>query len=341
MSERFDDLLSGAVDSASSAAHEPGADAARKRGRQRRNRQRLAASTLSLALLGVVGGVAAVTIHGSNAVPAASVSATASASPTGSASPLPAVTPWPTASGGPSSPSADPSTTTTTAAASPSVTASPGAYVASAWLAPQQMPFSQAGVTQWAYNSFNYGSHLGGHVYELGTDGGWVIGCSEDMGGHNLTSLAAGLVGAQYQAFTGASSDKILPNGAIPAYTDQAAYFYHDAAQAEAAMNGLTGDFARCKASLTGVDATTGSSLVGETQQTTGTQDAQCWTVLARNAKSTGGETIHDCFVRSGNVVEEVHVVIHEVATFDDENFPAFDTTLIPELQHDLVAYSN
>jgi hypothetical protein len=108
-------------------------------------------------------------------------------------------------------------------------------------------------------------------------------------------------------------------------------------------MSGLAADFAQCKTSLTGTDASTGTSFVGETQQTLGTQDAlgaQCWTVVARSAKSTGGgETIHDCFVRSGNVVEEVHVEINEVATFNDENFPALDASLVPALQTDLEAY--
>lgn len=223
--------------------------------------------------------------------------------------------------------------------AASALAASPRVYVAGAWLTPQQMPLYQAGVTQWAYNTFNYGTHLGGHVYAY--DAGIAItGCSDDKNGGSLASLATGLAGSQYQAFTGPNTDKILANGAIPAYTDQAAYFYHDATQAEAAMDGLADSFARCKASLTGIDPSSGSSFVGELQQTLNLQDARCWTVLARNAKLDGGETVHDCFVRSGNVVEEVHVEINEVAAFDDENFPAIDATVVSQLRQDLAAYS-
>ena len=108
-------------------------------------------------------------------------------------------------------------------------------------------------------------------------------------------------------------------------------------------MSGLAGDFAQCKTKITGVDPTTGASLVGDTQQTLGTQsavDAQCWTVVARNVQSSSaGETIHDCFVRSGNIVEEVHVEINQVSTFTDENFPALDATLVPSMQSGLGGY--
>lgn len=333
MSENFDDLLSEVVDTAAEAAREPGAAAARKRGHQRRTHRRVAASTLSLALLGIVGGVAASSLpgHSANGTPTVHVTATTSPDPGASTSPSPSTSPRTSTSASASA----------TGGGSPAVTAAdPNTYVAAAWLSAQQMPLYQTGVTQWAYNTSNYGTHLGGHVYALGATGGWVVGCSDDMNGGNLASLTTGLVNAQYQGFTGPNSDKILPNGSIPASTDQAAFFYSDSTQAAAAMNGLATDFARCKTSLTGVNASTGAHYTGATKQTLDVQDAQCWTVIARNDSSgSGGETIHDCFVRSGNVVEEVHTEINEIATFNAEDFPSIDAALIPELQHDLQLY--
>jgi hypothetical protein len=91
MPDPFEDLLSGLVDSAANAAREPGAEAAKKRGRQRRNRRRVAASTLSVALLGVLGGVAALNVPGSNGSPAAPDTGTHSAVPVTSA---PSTTPF-------------------------------------------------------------------------------------------------------------------------------------------------------------------------------------------------------------------------------------------------------
>lgn len=333
MSERFDDLLSGAVDSASRAAHEPGAAAARNRGRQRRNRRRLAASTLSLALLGAVGTVAAVSVHGTpNALPAAhasnSAAVTASAAPSAPASPDASA-----------SLDSSPATSATATATKSALVVSPNTYVPAAWLSPQQMPLYQPGMVDWTYDTYNYGTHLSGHVYksDLSHLENW---CSETLTvAGSLTSLEHGLAGAQYQSFTGSNSDGILPNRTIPAFTVQVAYFYPNAADATAAMNGLAGDFAGCATHTTGVNPSTGMHLTGSAEQTAVQPDAQCWSVLAASTQRGADFLDHDCFVQSGNVIEEVHLEDNEVVSFSTQSFTATDAGLIPALRQALAAY--
>ncbi|MBR7838800.1 hypothetical protein KDL01_36370 [Actinospica durhamensis] len=217
----------------------------------------------------------------------------------------------------------------------------PGTYVAGAWLAVEQMPLYRAGVTAWAYNTFNYGTRLGGHVY-LSPAGHLTDWCDEEMSySGDLTGLEKGLAGSQYQAFTGPNSDKVLPNGTIPYLTAQSAYFYGGAAEAQAAMDGLAADFAGCAARGTGTDPTTGSSLVATTERTVAQSGAECWSLLFSGRSSTrnGGTLDHDCFVRSGDVIEEVHLHDNEDGSFTTQSFAAVDSTLISELRQDLRAY--
>lgn len=179
MSERFDDLLSGAADFAAGAAREPGASAARERGRKRRNHQRLAASALSLALLGGVGGIAAVSVGHGGGTPVAN--STASTSPTVSVWPSVSASPStkPTSSATPSmtgtrttptgSASAPAATTTKSGSSagtsqSPPTVTDPATYVAGAWLAASRMPLAQPGVTTWTTDSNGVGTKLGSSV---------------------------------------------------------------------------------------------------------------------------------------------------------------------------------
>lgn len=204
------------------------------------------------------------------------------------------------------------------------------------------MPLYQAGSTTWAYDSYNYGTHLGGHVY-LSPTTHITDWCSDVLTiSGNLSSLENGLTGSQYQAFTGPDTNKILPNGTIPAYSLQAAYFYPDAAAATAAFNGLAGDFATCATKATGVDPSTGTNLTGTTQQTLSQNDARCWSLLAagKGTKSANAGTLdHDCFVHSGTVIEEVHLEDNEDGSFTTQSFTAADAGLVPLLQQDLRAY--
>ncbi|MBR7835318.1 hypothetical protein KDL01_18740, partial [Actinospica durhamensis] len=155
MSENFDELLSGVVDSAGGAARKPGAEAARKRGRQRRSRQRLAASALTVAVLGGAGTVAAFSLQyngSSGKVPAADSSRSAVATVT-SASPSPS--PSFSASTAPTAPTTSPTTgvataSTTTSApttSSPSTSQTLWSALPTGWLSPSQVPLD--GTLRW------------------------------------------------------------------------------------------------------------------------------------------------------------------------------------------------
>lgn len=223
MSDRFNDLLSGVVDSAASAAREPGAEAARKRGRQRRNHQRLAASTLSLALLGVVGGVAAVTMNGSTGVPTAHASGTATPAVTDSPSPMPSMSSSPsaTASGIPG--------TGTPSATSPStaVTSSAAVVVSESWLTAGQVPFDST--MNWVGGSVE---HCTG---QLSFNSAYMSGCVQ------LADPGMGHAATKMDDVTFASRGVPIGNGAWePPMASQQFYTYASVAQAQSAFTYIT-----------------------------------------------------------------------------------------------------
>jgi hypothetical protein len=116
-----------------------------------------------------------------------------------------------------------------------------------------------------------------------------------------------------------------------------------DAAAATAAFDGLSQGFAACAAKIDSGDPSTGIALTGSTEQTVAQPGAQCWSLLAARPGTptpNGGTLDHDCFARSGDVIEEIHLGDDEVGTFTTQSLTTGDATLIPELQHDLGAYS-
>jgi hypothetical protein len=131
MSDRFDDLLFGAVDSATQAAHASGAAAARKRGKRRRNHQILAASALSLALLVGVSGIASASLGGSNRE--ATASTTLAVPPSRTASP---------GTGASLSPAGGASSSVTIPASTSPLSSATAATPQ--WLAAADVPFAQA-----------------------------------------------------------------------------------------------------------------------------------------------------------------------------------------------------
>lgn len=158
MSEEFDDLLASAVAHAASVARAPGATAARRRGRQRRARQRLAASTAFVALLGGAGTIAASSLGGPAGVPTANAAHSTSATdaPTDPGSWNPSSVPTTLITGGGSIPptsaggtpsgglagSGEPSggsSQTGGPTGSPATSLPPAASVT--WLTPSQVPF--------------------------------------------------------------------------------------------------------------------------------------------------------------------------------------------------------
>lgn len=216
-------------------------------------------------------------------------------------------------------------------------TVDPNTYVAAAWLNAQQIPLAQAGVTDWVLQSSVTGTHIGGEV--LATTPAQSATWCTDLGIGGLGSLTPGLVGGQLEMFDGSNSDKILPNGAIPAYAHQATLFYGDTAEASAAWNGLAASFGACAKQITGVDPTTGQYIVGSARQTLSQPNAECWSVLADNKAGTSGSIDHDCFVRSGSLIEELNVEEHQVSSFATQSFTSIDATLVPQLQAALADY--
>jgi hypothetical protein len=89
------------------------------------------------------------------------------------------------------------------------------------------------------------------------------------------------------------------------------------------------------------VDPSTGVKLVGSIQQTLAQGDAQCWSVLAvpDSGKQSPGRLDHDCFVRSGDIVEEFNVEVNEDSSFSSLSFSQTDKTVVAELRTVLEEY--
>jgi hypothetical protein len=331
MSERFGERLSAAVDSAATSARAPGAAAARERGRRRRIRQRLAASTVSLVLLGGAGSIAAVSLSHGRGTPADN--GNVGTSPGVSGSPSAAVSPTAThavtSAPVPGSTSGGPRNSTSAV--------SPGTFAAGAWLSAAEMPFAQAGVTAWDAQA-GVGTRLSGGVYELtAPQFKTTIGtCSAVRPGSGVAdALGGGLAGAQYEIFQGSNSDKILPDGSIPYVSWEQDLFYADTADARAALAALPRGYADCKNEITGTDPATGGTVVGQIQQTLAGSSAQCWSILGE------GTIQHACYVRSGAVIAAVNVTMHQVSSLSTVNFASIDNTEVPELQQELRAYAS
>lgn len=274
MSEDFDELLSGAVDSAANAAHKPGAAMARKRGGQRRTRQRLAASTLAIALLGGVGSVAAVSLGHTARTPVVSATGTASVppSPTGSAStsPSPSLSSTPTTS---SSPTGSPSGTSTNSG----TTGPTGSTSATeTWLTASQVPFDSA--MNWIAGSPSTcsGTELVFMPYYAG-------GCSEhtDAGAPHPATKMDTLIYSSTGAPTG--------DGAwIAPAAVQTFYTYPSAADAQSAYDYYTQSVRDEDAQFTGGTAiNTGLPLVSTTTVTAQTADAMAIDHTLRDSHGT------------------------------------------------------
>jgi hypothetical protein len=341
MPENFGDQLAGYVDAASGATGAPpGAEAARKRGRQRRTRRRAAASALALALICGAGSAAALTLGngpghmpatGPSAVPSASVPAVPSVPPAA------ATTVAPTLST-PShlSPSVDPDPATSGPVGEQTATTapSPEVLVPVAWLGASQMPFADDGDYQLTEAT---GSQLGDSV---ALDRPPIEMCDEDINGTALSALGDGTSGQQLREFF--SQGNVLPEGqAIAAYPAQQLLFYPNAATARSAWDALPADFASCKQQMTGVDPSSGISLIGSVQQTVAEPDAECWSTLTTGtggSSTSNGDLTHSCFVRSGSLIAAVDVDVHDDGSFSLVDFGPTDASTISALRQALTA---
>ena len=317
MPERFDNLLSDAVETAGRAAHAPGAAAARARGRRLRNQRRVTAAALSLAMLAGLS-TAAVTLSGRHG---------------GSTDTATVASSGPTASPGRSS------STGTTPSGSQSSTKvpQPGTVVAAAWLSASQMPFGTGYQGSWQVSTDTEGTLLGDSVYRESAP---MALCSEDIGTAPSTALSKGLTGDQFKAFTGQG---ILVTGqAVAAYPSQETLFYPSAAAAQSAWDELPVAFAICKKQITGTNPTTGLYLTGSVQQTLGEGDAVCWSTLATppsSIQNAHGQVMHACFVRSGSLITVVTIQVHDDDSFSEVSFGSIDSATISALRQALSAY--
>ena len=304
MSEDFDELLSGAVDSAANAARKPGAAVARKRGGQRRTRQRLAASTLAIALLGGVGSVAAVSLGHTARTPVVSATGTASVppSPTGSAStgPSPSLSSTPSTS---SSPTGSPNSTST----SSGTTGPTGSTSATeTWLTASQVPFDSA--MNWIAGSPSScaGTELVFMPYYAG-------GCSEhtDAGAPHPATKMDTLILSSTGAPTGDGA-WIAPAAAQTFYT------YPSAADAQSAYEYYTQSVRDEDAQFKGGTAiNTGLPLVSTTTVTAQTADAMAIDHTLRDSHGTpaqvdgnpgGYSDVHFFFAVKGDVLEVLQI---------------------------------
>jgi len=303
MSEDFDDLLSGVVDSAAGAAQKPGAAVARKRGRQRRTRQRLAASTLTIALLGGAGSIAAVSLGHTAQTPTVSATGTASGSPSpaGSAS----TSPSPSQSSTPSqsvSPTGSPGTSTNSG-----TTASTGpASATETWLTASQVPFDSA--MNW--NAGSPSTCTGSSLVFMPIYAG---GCSEhtDPGApHPATKMDTLLLPS-----TGAPTG----DGAWIAPTAvQTFYTYPNAADAQSAYQYYTQEIRDEDAQFKGgVAINTGLPLVSTTTVTAQTTDAMAIDHTLRDSHGTpaqvdgnpgGYSDVHFFFAVKDNILEVLQI---------------------------------
>lgn len=334
MPERFDNLLSDAVETAGRAAHAPGAAAARARGRRLRNQRRVTAAALSLTLLAGVS-TAAVTLGGrlGGSTDTATV---ASSGPTASSSPR--FTPSTIPSGTSASPSRSSSTgTTPSGSQSPTNVPQPGTVVAAAWLSAGQMPFGTGYQGSWQVSTDTEGTMLGDSVYRESAP---MALCSEDIGTAPSTALSKGLTGDQFKVFTGQG---ILVTGqAVAAYPSQETLFYPSSAAAKSAWNELPVAFSVCKKQITGTNPTTGLYLTGSVQQTLDEGDAACWSTLTTppsSIQNAHGQVMHACFVRSGSLITVVTIQVHDDDSFSEVGFGSIDSATISALRQALSAY--
>jgi hypothetical protein len=308
MSEDFDDLLSGAVDSAANAARKPGAAVARKRGGQRRARQRLAALTVAVVLLGGVGSAAAVSLGHTARTPIVSATGTASASPSpaGSVSISPSAGSNPTATPSQSlsqssSPTGSPGTST-----SPGTTGSPNSAVAvETWLTASQLPFDSA--MNWIAGSPN--SCAGSLVFESIYAGG----CSE----HTVPGAAHPATKMDTLIFS--STGVPTGDGAWIAPTaSQTFYTYPNAADARSAYQYFTEQIRDEDAGFAGgIAVNTGLPLVSTTIITVQTESSVASDHTLRDSHGNpaqvdgnpgGYSDVHFFFAVNGDLLEVLQI---------------------------------
>lgn len=333
MAENFDDLLSGVVDTASGAAREPGAAAARKRGHQRRTRRRITASTLSLALLGVVGGVAATALpgQGTNGIQTAHATASISPAPSVPASP----SPTPSASASASAPQSTTGTPSTAKTGSSTVTSPPDprTYVAGAWLSLGQLFYGN----EITWKSAGYdGTVLAGNVAYSPADKIYAAG----MCLHS--ELASQVLGEQISLYTPPTYEMPLPGNraALVSSSDQQTYFYANAGAVDDVWSTLASGFQACAHSETG--GTGSQATTGMVRQTVDQTDAECWENLVHTYSTQVMPEIYlTCLAKSGTVIGETTIELKQVNSFSTLDAVPLEQSEAAALEAALQAYGS
>ena len=316
MSEHLDEILADVAGTAAGQATAPGAGAARIRGKQRRAHRQLTVTALGLALLGLVGAVAATAVHGTSGplVPATGSSATgpASAAPT--------------------------------TGVSPTVAPNPSEYVPGAWLSEPQLPY--AGTITWQVNPQALGTDLHGAVQLVKPDSSFFDSSVDGFGTYcAIPALADGAIADQVELFYGPITGSSLPNTpGIPATVSQSTVFYRNQNGATKAWGAIGSGFASCAKFATGFvsgESTTYPS-VGTARRIVNEPNVQCWTNLA--AVSNTGPGVTDlmddvCFVRQGTLISIVDVGFEGPPALSEVDFRTVDATTVSELRQALNVY--
>ncbi|MBS2965046.1 hypothetical protein KGA66_18460 [Actinocrinis puniceicyclus] len=307
MPESFQNLLSAIAQSASASATPVGADAARRRGRQRSVRQRAVACVAATVLVGGSATVALAVAAGHGGTPKPITNSGTATPDAGSAPPSP--------SAGPSTPG------------SPSAGASPGAgatgsgmigdlntIVPGAWTSAGAFALTPG---SWTANMARPAIHT--------ADRQWFYSCHS---ADTLTHLGA----LGYQELTyGATM------GGSPVGADQVLFFFRSNGAAEQALGTVQNDYAHCPEPATGVN---GVPMTGTVQQTETLDGGYAWVHTFRTAQGSPAQPAdipadnHEFFVQRGDALEMVWFGGNP--TVDDSRN---DLTFLADLESNLCVY--
>ena len=277
MPESFNALLSEIAETASSAVHPAGPAVARRRGHQLAVRRRVAASVMSVVLLGGAGGLA-LALTGNHSTQPAPLTRSG--------------TPTPSASSAPSSPSASASPSSSPTASASASTAPAGAtgdlntIVPGAWTPMSQFPFSSL---KWKANMSQPVIHT--------MERQWFYSC---YGPGTLAHLGAS--GYQEMTYTATLTG-------VYSSADQVMYYFTSTDAAAQALATIRNDYANCPELTTG---TNGVAMTGALHLTEQLDGSYAWLHTYRTANGSPGSPAdlasdnHEFFVQRGNVVEAV-----------------------------------
>jgi hypothetical protein len=300
MSDRFDDLLSAVADSAGSAANKPGATAARKRGGQRRTRQRMAGSALAVILLGGVGSIAAVSLNHGGQTPASGATGTATSSPSAiptTSTPMspPQSTPVP-----PLTPPPPPNSTT---GAPNSSNTGPWAALPHGWLPPAQVPLDNT--LRWTGGSAATAQSGTSLLTELP----FLYPC-ENNGYNSIPGAAHGFA---MNSFSATADTSAGPFDGGPT-ADQSYVLFASASAAQYAYQTIRLDVGLCTGSGAITSANTNRPMTSVATTTATTATGFAYTFILRDDQGTpaqengnyGASDYHTYVIRSGNLLEIV-----------------------------------